>query len=58
MAENILLNETYAEVIEAVQREAQIEDRSPTKMATILIMEAIRNREAKRSLTPADGNRV
>lgn len=55
--ENILLNETYADVIEAVKKEADIEDRSPTKMATILIMEAIKNREAKRSQGSAGYNK-
>ena len=38
---------TYEEVLDAVEKEAVKEDRSHTKMASILIMEAVKNRAAQ-----------
>ena len=53
--ENILINDTYEDVIKAVQDEALIVDRSPTKMATILILEALAVRAEQRKRQDRQG---
>ena len=45
MAESIIITEqTYPEIMKGIKRQAKKEDRTPTKMATILIDEAISKR--------------